>query len=126
MFDMGGENIEGSHIEECKREGIEIQGAAPRAPQQIGKVERLNKTIDELTLACMHHANAPASFWQWCMTNVVFVHNNKAYKEKEVDGKKFWVSRRDVLENTQRMFDPKHFRPFGCAAWGYLPKGIRK
>ena len=61
--DNGGEFI-GAEWERLLTElGIQRQLTAPHSPHQNGLVERLNRTIGELTRAMLHAAGLPSRFW---------------------------------------------------------------
>ena len=127
--DRGGENMSRKLFNDAKRKGFKMEWAAPRAHAQAGKVERKNRTLDETVAALLMHAGAPARFWSWALQQVLFIHNNRPWKKnkdwKAGSKKPKWLSRKSLLDGTQHIYGLDNFRPFGCEAWGYIPKPQR-
>jgi hypothetical protein len=123
--DGGGEYTSNEHKRECLDRGVEQRFSSPYTPEQNGKAERKNRTLDEAISTVMFESGAPSQMWGEANEWVTFTctHNNIP-KFKSESGE--FVSRLNILRGDETKFDPENFRIFGTEAWAYIPKQIRQ
>ena len=73
--DDGGEYTLKQFQDYLKMKGIVHQTTVPNSPQQNGVAERLNRTINEIALAQIVHANAPRNLWAESVGAAVYIRN---------------------------------------------------
>lgn len=56
-------------------EFVHHSSSAPRCPQQNGRIERQNRTIEEMVRVFMHSANLPFSLWAELTKTAVYIRN---------------------------------------------------
>jgi len=61
--DNGGEYVSAEFEQYLKEHGIRHEVTTPYTPQQNGISERLNRTLQEMALSHILHANLPKCFW---------------------------------------------------------------
>ena len=74
-FDEGGEFLNQALITWCKERGIEIRTTAPYSAPQNGLVERMNRTLEELSRAMLRARGLPEFLWEYAILNAVYVRN---------------------------------------------------
>ena len=73
--DNGGEYTSKQFEDYLKMKGIMHQKTVPHSPQQNGVAERLNRTINEIALAQIVHANVPRNLWAESAGAAVYIRN---------------------------------------------------
>nr|GEU62649.1 ankyrin repeat-containing domain, PGG domain protein [Tanacetum cinerariifolium] len=74
--DQGGEFTSSEFTQYCKENGITRQLTAPYSPQQIGVVERRNRTIMSTTRCMMKATNMPQNFWAEAVRHAIYILNS--------------------------------------------------
>ena len=93
--------------------------------EHLKHVEREGRTIMDAARTVMVAAGASAGWWAQACLHVVFVINNMNVHPAPWDAAKL-VSRRNILENSKKLFDPKYFRAFGTEFVLNLPVSRRE
>ena len=75
--DRRGEFTSNEQKENARDRGVEQHFSAPYCPEQNGKAERANRTLDEAVTTAMMNCDAPAGFWGEATRWVVF--NKKSH-----------------------------------------------
>src|SRR5258707_1575654 len=101
-----------------KSKGIIRQTIAPDIHQQNGCAERINNTILEKSEAMRTHSGCPQSWWEFSFETAIHVYNRTPLRRTK------WTTPFENLFN--KMPDVHYFKAFGCLAWVYIPKELRK
>ena len=116
--DQGGEFNSKRFDELLSSKGIVRQTSVPHIHQQNGRTESLNNTILEKSESMRTHASCPQSWWEFNFQTAIHVYNRTPLRRTE------WAT------PFQNIFGKKpdvhYFKTFGCLAWVYKPKEIRK
>jgi hypothetical protein len=116
--DRGGEFKNKKLDELLAEKGIVRQTSAPHIHQQNGRAERLNDTILEKSESMRTHAECPQSWWEFSFEAAVHIYNRTPIRRTD------WTTPFENIFNKQP--DIQYFKTFGCLAWVYKPKEIRK
>ncbi|KAF7773627.1 hypothetical protein Agabi119p4_5794 [Agaricus bisporus var. burnettii] len=116
--DRGGEYTNSALQEYLSTNGIKHELSAPNVHQQNGRAERLNRTLHEKSQAMRKHACLPDSWWGFSMTYAVYIYNRTPMQRVK------WKTPYELFYGTKP--DLSKIRVFGCGAYVYLPKEIRK
>lgn len=116
--DRGGEYLAGrlqKHLQDC---GILHRMSVPNRPQQNGKAERMNLTLQTTVRCLLDHSGMPHYFWAEALDTAAHVRN--LVPSAAVDGQipwELWNKRKLQIEDIQ------HLRTFGCQAWAIVDNG---
>ena len=116
--DNGGEYTSKEFYNYLKEKGIQQQLSVPRAPQQNGVAERMNRTIQEPARSMMHNTEQDKKFWAGAVCTAVMIRNRSP--TVSVDN----MTRYECFYG--RKPDVSHFKVFGCKAYMPVPKENRK
>ena len=115
--DNGGEYTSKQFEDYLKMKGIVHQRTVPHSPQQNGVAERLNRTINEIALAQIVHANAPRNLWAESVGAAVYVRNRRPMATTGVTPYERFFGRKPRVD---------HIRIFGCYGYALLPETERR
>ena len=90
----------------------------PHIHQQNGRVEHFNHTIIDKAEAIRTHSSCPRSWWEFAVETAVHIYNCTPLERTK------WKTPFENLYSKQP--DVKYLRTFGCLAWVFIPKEIRK
>ena len=110
--DNGGEYTSKQFEDYLKMKGIVHQKTVPRSPQQNGVTERLNRTINEIALAQIAHANVPHNLWAESVGAAVYIWNRMPMTTTGVTPYQRFFGRKPRVD---------HIRIFGCYGYALLP-----
>ena len=94
--------------------GIQQKETPPYTPQSNGRVERLNRTLNEAARAMLIHANMPQQFWPEAVTTAIYTWNclpNSAINNK-TPYELYYGEKLDL----------HHMSPFGCIVYVHVSK----
>lgn len=112
----------------CASKGIQQRFAAPYSQWMDHTAERNMRTIGEMGLTTMVHANLPKSAWGHAMLHAIEVINRTvdsvdANKQAKVPAS---FSRLEKWKGKELPGQTKGLYPFGCLAFKHVPTKIRK
>ncbi|KAA8544767.1 hypothetical protein F0562_019529 [Nyssa sinensis] len=110
--DEGGEFASSPFKQYLHQHGIHHQSACPKTPEQNGKAERMHRSITELGLAMMFHAQLPSRFWLDCFSTTVFLLNRLPSITLDMDS--------SYARMYGKVPDYGTFRVFGSQCFPYL------
>ena len=73
--DRGGEYIKGELNTWCIEQGILHEYSAPRTPEENGKAERLNQTLNNIMRALLFQYNCYKPLWSHAMVYAAYLYN---------------------------------------------------
>lgn len=114
--DNGGEFVNNTLGQWLKDEGIHHQYTISYSPQQNGKAERINRTLQEMARCMLADAQLPNMLWAEAINTANFIRNITLRPSKDiVPYKEFWG------------VDPTYanLRVFGSKAYALIPKQKR-
>jgi hypothetical protein len=116
--DGGGEYMSTEFRDFLSLDGIEKETSAPYSQQQNGVAERAIQSVNDIAATLLHAAGLDQSFWSFAVINAVHVKNRRS--TSALDGvtpyEAFYARKPSV----------SHLRVFGCVAYVFVPKAIRK
>ena len=115
--DNGGEYTSKQFEDYLKMKGIVHQKTVPHSPQQNGVAERLNRTINEIALAQIVHANVPHNLWAESVGAAVYIRNRMPMTTTGVTPYERFFGRKPRVD---------HIRIFGCYGYALLPETERR
>jgi transposase InsO family protein len=105
------ELVEGEFRQFCEENGISYEKTVPDAPQQNGKSERTNQTLERMTRAMLLDADLHDFFWPFATQTGVYSKNHIPHSALPPNVTPFlrWFKHKPNIS---------HFRPFGthCTA----------
>ena len=112
----------------CASKGIQQRYSAPYAQWMDHTAERNMRTIGEMGLTTLIHANLPKSAWGYAMLHAVEVLNRSADSTEINKQSKFPsnFSRLEKWKNKELATQTKGLYPFGCLAFKHIPAAVRK
>ena len=110
--DRGGEYIASALQSFLAEKGIQHQKSAPYSPEQNGKAERLNRTLEERTRALLYDSSLSLNLWAEAMNTASYLRNLAPVAGLP---KTPW----ELFYGVQP--DVSHLRTFGCLAYPLLP-----
>jgi hypothetical protein len=114
----GGKEFCNQHVYSfCRSQGIRHQRTVPYAPEQNGKVERLNRDLMEKARAMMFHCGAPAKLWAEAVATANRVRNVLPQMNKAITPFELVYGRKPNFSS---------LKVFGCMAYVHVPKEKRK
>ena len=116
--DDGGEYISKKYTDLLKSRGIIMFRSVPYQKQMNGRAERFNRTIDEKAEALRFQACLPPSWWEFCVLHAHYLYNRTPVVRLK------WNTPIDVA--TDKTPDLSKLKIFGCGAYVFLPKEVRK
>jgi len=116
--DRGGEFKSHEFDAFLNEKGIMRQHSAPYIHQQNGRAERINQTLMEKAETMRMNSSCPRTWWEFAIDAAVHVYNQTPLQRTN------WKTPYENLY--KRKPDIKYFRTFGCLAWVFIPKEIRK
>lgn len=115
--DRGTEYINRDFQSFCLSKGIIHEPSVPYTPQENGKAERLNETLNDMVRAMLLQYNLYQPLWSYAMTYATMIRNCT-------------LSSRLHITPYQSMWgkvpDVSNFRTFGCKVFARLPEPKRK
>lgn len=111
--DGGGEFVNAELSSYFKQKGIEHQITMPYSPQQNGKAERLNLTIEEKARAMLCEANLPKSLWGEAVNTANYLRNRSPAADRDCTPYELLFGKKPDISN---------LRTFGCEAYVHIPK----
>ncbi|MCP3666763.1 MAG: DDE-type integrase/transposase/recombinase [Gammaproteobacteria bacterium] len=116
--DNGGEYTSKQFADFCAIKGITHQCTVPYTPQQNGVAERFNRTVEECARSMLQHAGLSMQFWAEAASTAVYLRNRCPTVAVEgMTPYEAWVGQKPGI---------KHLRVFGCRAFAYTPRVLRK
>ncbi|UYV73278.1 hypothetical protein LAZ67_10002447 [Cordylochernes scorpioides] len=102
----------------CKRFGIIHEFTAPYVHEQIGRIERDNRTIVEAARSMLNLRNLPGFFWAEAYNTATYILNRSATKQTPgtTPYELFFGTKPNVA----------NYKIFGCNAYMHIPKENRK
>ncbi|UYV64717.1 hypothetical protein LAZ67_3001746, partial [Cordylochernes scorpioides] len=102
----------------CKRFGIIHEFTAPYVHEQIGRIERDNRTIVEAARSMLNSRNLPGFFWAEACNTATYILNRSATKQTPgtTPYELFFGTKPNVA----------NYKIFGCNAYMHIPKENRK
>ena len=88
--------------------GFTIISTTPYTPEQNGKVERLNRTLDEATLCLLEESGAPKTLWPYALLTSNYCRN--------LSYSKITKNIPNYLWNPSVSLNYSKLQPFGCTA----------
>ena len=111
----------------CENKGIQIRHSAPYAQWMDHTAERNMRTISEMAITTMLHANMPKKAWGWAILLAVDVLNRTAASH-HINKQANAPSNASPLEKWYGRSIPtqtKGLMPFGCLAFKHIPLALR-
>ena len=103
--DRGGCYIDGPMKEWCLEHGISQNFSSPRTPQQNGKAERLNQTLNDIMRSLLFQYGTHLPLWGHAMTYASLIYNVALCK-------RLGMTRYEAFIGVKP--DVSNFRTFGC------------
>ncbi|UYV62719.1 hypothetical protein LAZ67_2001718, partial [Cordylochernes scorpioides] len=102
----------------CERFGIIHEFTAPYVHEQIGRIERDNRTIVEAARSMLNSRNLPGLFWAEACNTATYILNRSATKQTPgtTPYELFFGTKPNVA----------NYKIFGCNAYMHIPKENRK
>jgi hypothetical protein len=97
--------------------GVKHEYSAPGTPQQNGRAERLNQTLQESARSMLAHAQLPDTFWVDAVHTASYLRNRLPTAGRDSTPIELFCGRKPDL---------RHLRTFGCDAYVWLPKPQRE
>src|SRR4051794_39815053 len=112
----------------CAQKGIQQRFSAPYSQWMNHTAERNMRTIGEMALTMMVHANLPKTTWGYAMLHSVDVLNRTAdsAESNKRAGVPAHFSRLEKWKGKELPGQTKGLYPFGCLAFKHVPAKIRK
>jgi hypothetical protein len=101
-----------------KDRGIQINQSVPHAHQQNGRTERIIRTLTEKAESMRLQACLPQSWWEFALDHATHVYNRTPMRRLE------WRTPTEWLNKEWPTVE--HLRVFGCAAYVFIPAGVRE
>lgn len=114
--DRGGEYTSGQLQAFFSSKGIQHQLTAPYSPEQNGKSERLNRTLEDRVRAMLYTSGMPANLWAEAMCTAAHIRNLAPVTSHAVTP---WERFRGVKP------DVEHLKIFGSTAYALIPSQLR-
>ncbi|UYV74194.1 hypothetical protein LAZ67_11002383, partial [Cordylochernes scorpioides] len=102
----------------CKRFGIIHEFTAPYVHEQIGRIERDNRTIVEAARSMLNSRNLPGFFWAEACNTATHILNRSATKQTP------GTTPYELYFGTKP--NVANYKIFGCNAYMHIPKENRK
>ena len=115
--DNGGEYTSKQFEDYLKMKGIVHRKIVPHSPQQNGVAETRNRTINEIALAQILHANVPRNLWAKSVGAAVYIRNRMPMTTTAVTPYQRFFGRKPRVD---------HVRTFGCYGFALLPETERR
>ena len=115
--DNGGEYTSSEFSSYLRVEGIRHEFTIPKAPEQNGVAEGLNRILVESVRSMLTDGQLPHNFWEEALSTAVFL-SNRSFTSA-VPGMtplQAWSEKKQSVSN---------LRVFGCAAYSHIPKDER-
>ena len=116
--DNGGEYTSAEFHNYLKKEGIRHERTIPKAPEQNGVSERMNRTLVESVSSMLADTNISHMVWAESLLTAVYLRNRSP--TKAIHGK----TPCEAL--TGEKPDVAHLQTFGCMAFAYVAKDERQ
>ena len=121
--DRGGEFTGQAFSEYLSSKGIKRETSAPHIHQQNGRAERFNQTIMDKAESLRLHASIPESWWEFSIETAVYLYN-RTPSRRTLKAQRICKSPFQLLYGQKP--DVHHLKVFGCLAWVFIPKEMRK
>lgn len=114
--DNGREFLSTDLTQFVQQQGIKPEWTIPYTPQQNGKAERLNRTLQDITRCLLIEAQLPTSMWVEAMHTANFIRNITLRPSKGITPYgEFWGKPPPYPQ----------LRTYGCKAYVLIPKHMR-
>ena len=110
--DNGGEYTSTEFEAYLRKKGIRHEVSTPYTPQQNGVSERLNRSLQEMALSQLVHAELLKSFWADSLATACYVRNRLPVNPLNISPHEKWYGKKPNV---------KHVRVFGCIAYALKP-----
>jgi transposase InsO family protein len=107
---------QGHFKEYLDEQGTQWEPTAPYSAFQNGKAERVNRTLQERTIAILQDSGLPANMWPELMQTVVYLVNRSPKAGFDRTPFEFFYGYKPDLS---------HLRVIGCRGWVLIPKETR-
>ncbi len=115
--DRGSEYLKHHMKQFCDSKGIVHEKSVPYTPQENGKAERLNETLNDIVRAMLIQYNLYAPLWSYAMVYATLIKNcTLASRLNITPYQAMWGKVPDVSS----------FRTFGCKVYARIPEQKRK
>jgi hypothetical protein len=111
--DNGGEFISKRFETILAERGIRLVTSAPYHPEENGKAERVNRTINDMALVMLNSSSLPFEFWSYAQQSATYLHNRIPHSRIAPK------TPIEILFNQQPT--PKFIFPFGARALVFQP-----
>lgn len=116
--DRGGEYIAQDLQTFLRQKGIFHEFSAPYCPQQNGIAERRNRYLMEMARCMLIQSNLPKRFWGEAICTANYTQNRLIMKSiGDKSPFELWTGRKPNVS---------YFRVFGCKAFVFVPKQLRR
>ncbi len=115
--DRGGEYVGMALKQYCASKGIRHEFSIPRTPEQNGKAERLNQTLNNTTRALLFQYDSYTPLWAHAMIYAALIYNCSLCPRV---GTTRWEAFYDKIPNVA------NFRTFGCKVYARVHESQRK
>jgi hypothetical protein len=111
--DNGGEYVNNELTAYFKEKGIEHQTTMAHTPEQNGRAERLNQTLEDKAKPMLSEAGLPESLWGEAVNTANYLRiRTPMAGQTKTPFELMWGKKPDL----------SHLRPFGCEAFVLIPK----
>jgi hypothetical protein len=101
----------------CKGEGISVERTVPHNPQQNGKAERMNRTLQESVRCMMYYSQLPGELEGHCFLTAIYLRNRLATETlSNKTPYEAWFGKQP---------DISHLRIFGCSSFANNDQAVR-
>jgi hypothetical protein len=134
LCDNGGVYLSKELAAFCERKGIQLRHSAPYAQWQNHTAERTMRTVGEMALTTMIHANFPRGTWGWAFMHAVDVINRSSESSLSNSSRGQPSKRKSLSATASRLerwrgislpLQTKGLHPFGCLAFKHEPGKLR-
>jgi transposase InsO family protein len=115
--DNGTEYTSNKMMSYIKENGILHQKTAPYTPQQIGKAERMNRTLVEKAKCLLFDANLPKKYWAEAVNMATFLVNNTFMDKNDKTPSEIFYNKKVDMSN---------LKLFGSKVMVQIPKVKRR
>ena len=115
--DSAKENINKNLVELFESKGIKHERSCPSTPEQNGKAERLNRTLQEIARCLLFEANLDQIFWGEAINTANYLLNLRP--SKSINNKIPY----EIWTGQEVNYD--HLKIFGCICFVHIPRVFR-
>jgi transposase InsO family protein len=115
--DRGGEYVGEALKTWCAEKGIIHHYSVPRTPEQNGKAERLNQTLNNIMRSLLFQYNTYAPLWSFAMVYACHLYNISLNTERNMTRYEAFLG---------KVPDVSNLRTFGCKVYARVAETARK